>query len=254
MEKMNRVIFLLKSLPVAVIFLFLLPNPNKILYAQTPSPSATQTSASNINQDQSQPLSRYELLTLIVSAFAAIGAILSGCAAVAGLRKSKSLKSKVLQLNFIIPPIIQQLIEQTKDKEEKKRLLAIKKDFEDKFLKLREQNSTSQEARKWLHNNRENFADQAVAHALMNESCTQNVRDKFRLNINRYLYGIQESLDIGDFDFLDELDIEEALTKSFYEKALNFILTEKIYKNKNLSAHAITEMKKYFEYTIQNIL
>ncbi|MDJ0618051.1 MAG: hypothetical protein QNJ63_15120 [Calothrix sp. MO_192.B10] len=253
MEKMNRVIFLLKALPVVVIFLLLLPNSNRILYAQTPSPSATPTSAPNANQNQSQSLSRYEFLTLIIGTVSAIGAILSGFG-FAGWRKSKSLEVEFLKLVPVISPIIERLIDQTKDEEEKKRLLVIKKDFEDKFLRLRKQKRASQEARKWLSNNRENLADQAVAHALANESCPQNVRDKFRLNINRYLYGIQESLDIGDFDFLHELDIEEALTKSFYEKALNFILEEKVSKNKNLSADEITEMKKYFDYTIQNVL
>ncbi|MFB8792166.1 MAG: hypothetical protein U7123_25800 [Potamolinea sp.] len=258
MNKHNTLYRLLLFPSLATVLLLWTQSINIPLYAQSQSLANTPGSSSTTTPNKSQASSSTDpdnFWNVIDS----IGSILSGIIAVAAFIKSENNK-KQIEISQVdidktlsgLTKVLDQLIEQTDDEEKKQKLLEQKKVFEAQRRELAKRSDASQKAKKWLETHREKLADQAVDHAIGNESVEQNIITQFRSHINDYLYAIHRCIDIGEPSFIDELGIKHVLPNSFYEKALKFVIDEKASKS-NLTYAAITEMRYYFDYVIHSL-
>ncbi|MBD2681864.1 MULTISPECIES: hypothetical protein [Nostoc] len=280
MEKQKKLLLLLKSVPVTVIFMFCFLKPNTFIYAQISSSTAIPTSSpiasTSLSQVSSstQPQINWESMN-------AIGTLLSGIAAIVSLVKSgnnekelkkvktdimqkesgklfseKLEKSKKLSLANLFK-FIDTLIEQTPDQTKKKSLLDLKEELEKESIDLAKRDDASKEAETWLERNREQLAYEAINDALINDSSVRKVvREEFLSQIEDYLHAIHTSLDIGNTEYLEEVvnDLvhKHVLTNSLYKKALEYV-SNKAASSQNLSQIAFKEMKYYLDYLMRNI-
>jgi hypothetical protein len=263
MKKSNKQLVIISFLAVVGIFDFFWFKLEQSTYAQLPS--IVKNSSSYVNQNQDKSLTYNERLTIEHSnkaiLISVISAIIAGCSTIVGIPAAilafKQLKKKTNSFESILekaaPALLEaftNLINSTTDEKEKKELLEQKKAFEKEVFNLRKRSVASKNARKWLQDNREKLADQAVNHVLLKQSVTDEQREKFRLDVNRYLYGIHECLDIGNYDLINRLDIQYVLPNNFYKKALDFVFLEKI--SITLPSEQTKEIKIYFEYIINS--
>lgn len=225
--------------------------------ANTPSSSSSATPNTIQASSSTKPGNFWDGLS--IGNLGSFGDLLSGIVAVVALimsvRNNKQIEISQGKLDNTLlglTKVLDQLIEQTDDEDKKQKLLEQKKLFEMQRRELAKRSDASQKATKWLETRREKLADQAVAHALGNESVEQDIITQFRSHINDYLYAIHKCIDIREPSFIDELGIKHVLPNSFYEKALKFVIDEKASKS-NLTSAAIAEMRYYFDYVIHSL-
>ena len=257
MKKHNQLLFWLKISPLFVTFILCLSNSNRLTYAQIPSQTFTSILSPVKDKNQDKPLTYNEYLTLIISAISLIfSAVSAACAIPSALFNLNSLRNLRSVLNKASPVIsngFDQQIKHTSDENEKQKLLQQKESFEKELHSLIKRNNASQKAKEWLHKNRESLADQSVLYALLDEETPlEDAKKKFRRDVNRYLYGIQECLNSGNYNPLHELDIYRESSRKLYEKALKFVIEKEA--TKTLHSESIEEMRIYLDYIIKNIL
>ncbi len=249
MLRLNNLFGLSIFLPLSLILPLGFLHPNTFLSAKTPKLTTYSATLSSANPTSPNPM---------IADLGAFGSLLSGVVAILAFVKAQKNEREAKKVQSALIDTFDELIKTAKNEAEKQRILEKKQFFEEQFKNLANRANASKQARKWLENNRENsLVDDAVNYALKNESVREDVRKEFRLHINQYLYIIQECLnpDIGRFNLIDQileqLRNKHQLPRRCYEDALRFVIKDEA--PKKLPSEAVTEMKIYFKYLMNNL-
>jgi hypothetical protein len=253
MLKLNNLVSLLSFLPIVVICPLGLLSLNIPLLAKAPQLATLSTSTPSVIPASPNPT---------IADWGAIGSLLSGIVAVIALFKTNNNENQTIKLKLLVEEtvneVFNELIEKAEAESEKQRLLKKKQLFQEQFRVLSIRADASIKAQNWLKTHREkSLVDDAVKSALKNEDVRDDVRKDFRKHINQCLYVVQECLNpvIGRFDLIDkilqQLRNEQQLPRECYENALRFVIENEA--SKKLADDAISEMKIYFTYLIDNL-